>query len=205
MYAPPAFAETDLAALDELARAYPFASLITLADGQPFISHLPVLCRRDGDAVEIRGHWARANPQWRHGGQATLIIHGPSAYVSPSWYLDKDVAARVPTWNYAVAHLHGALEVFDDESSLGQLVSELSDHFEATVGKTWRFESDRDDHRSQLRGIVGFRLRPARIELKFKLNQNHPAANVASVASELAKRGDADQDIARLMRDRLRP
>jgi transcriptional regulator len=203
MYTPRAFAETDLAALDALASAHPFATLITLADGQPFVSHLPVLCRRDAQAVEIRGHWARANPQWRHGGDATLIVHGPSAYVSPSWYPDKEPAARVPTWNYAVAHLHGALEVFEDEAGLAGIVSDLSDHFEATVGKDWRFEPERHDHRTQLRGIVGFRLVPTRIELKFKLNQNHPAANVDAVAFELARRGDAEREIAQLMRDAL--
>lgn len=203
MYTPSAFAETDLAALDALALAHPFATLITIADGEPFVSHLPVLCRRDGAAVELRGHWSRANPQWRHGGDATLIVHGPSAYVSPSWYPDKEAAARVPTWNYAVAHLHGPLEVFDDEPGLARIVSDLSDHFEATVGQHWRFEPERDDHRSQLRGIVGFRLVPTRIELKFKLNQNHPAANVDAVASALATRGDAEREIAGLMRDRL--
>jgi transcriptional regulator len=203
MYTPSAFAETDLAALDALALAHPFATLITLADGEPFVSHLPLLYRRDGDAVTIRGHWARANPQWRHGGDATLILHGPSAYVSPSWYPDKEAAARVPTWNYAVAHLHGRLEVFEDDAGLAGIVSDLSDHFEATVGQHWRFEPDRDDHRAQLRGIVGFRFVPSRIELKFKLNQNHPAANVDAVASELARRGDAEREIAQLMRDAL--
>lgn len=203
MYTPSAFAETDLATLDALALAHPFATLITIADGAPFVSHLPVLCRRDGAAVELRGHWSRANPQWRHTGDATLILHGPSAYVSPSWYPDKEAAARVPTWNYAVAHLHGPLEVFDDEPGLAAIVSDLSDHFEATVGQHWRFEPGRDDHRTQLRGIVGFRLVPTRIELKFKLNQNHPPANVDAVASALATRGDDEREIARLMRDRL--
>ena len=203
MYTPSAFAETDLATLDALALTHPFATLITIADGAPFVSHLPVLCRRDGAAVELRGHWSRANPQWRHTGDATLILHGPSAYVSPSWYPDKEAAARVPTWNYAVAHLHGPLEVFDDEPGLAAIVSDLSDHFEATVGQHWRFEPGRDDHRTQLRGIVGFRLVPTRIELKFKLNQNHPPANVDAVASALATRGDAEREIARLMRDRL--
>ena len=32
-------------------------------DGAPCVSHLPVLYRRDGDRVELRGHWARPNPQ----------------------------------------------------------------------------------------------------------------------------------------------
>ncbi len=203
MYTPPYFAETDLIELDRLAAAHPFATLITVVDGVPFVSHVPVLYRRGADGIEIRGHWSRANPQWRHTGEATLILHGPDAYVSPSWYPDKESAARVPTWNYAVAHLLGPLEIFEDEASLASVVSDLSERFEAIVGKDWRFEFERDDHRKQLRGIVGFRMVPQRIELKFKLSQNHPTANIESVASALADGSEDQRAIAALMRANL--
>jgi transcriptional regulator len=203
MYTPPYFAESDLRELDRLAAAYPFATLITIADGAPFISHLPVLYSRKTDVLEFRGHWSRANPQWRHAGEATLILHGPDTYVSPSWYPDKESAARVPTWNYAVAHLSGPLEVSEEEAFLAGIVSELSERFEATVGSDWKFEFERDDHRRQLRGIVGFRLVPQRIELKFKLSQNHPSANVESVASALANGNEDQRAIAALMRAKL--
>jgi transcriptional regulator len=209
MYTPPYYAEHDLAALDALATTYAFATLITLADGAPFVSHVPVLYQRDADGIAIRGHWSRANPQWKHGGDATLILHGPHAYVSPGWYPDKEPAARVPTWNYAVAHLAGPLEILQDEADLAAIVSDLSDRNEAHVHaadpthEPWRFEFGRDDIRTQLRGIVGFRLRPTRIELKFKLNQNHPAANAAAVATHLARGGDNERAVAALMRERL--
>ena len=50
MYTPRAFAETDLVSLDALVARDPFVSLVTLgADGLPFVSHLPVLYRRNGD------------------------------------------------------------------------------------------------------------------------------------------------------------
>jgi transcriptional regulator len=203
MYTPSYFAETDLVELDRLAAAYPFATLITMADGAPFISHLPVLYRRGPDGVVLRGHWSRANPQWRHTGEATLVLQGPDAYVSPSWYPDKETAARVPTWNYAVAHLSGPLEVSDDEVILAGIVSELSERFEATVGSDWKFEFERDDHRRQMRGIVGFRMLPQRVELKFKLSQNHPAANIESVATALSNGSEDQRAIAALMRAKL--
>ncbi len=205
MYVPAYFAEADLAALDALVVAHPFATLITIADGAPFVSHIPVLYRRDADGIELRGHWSRANPQWKHGGDATLILHGPQAYVSPGWYPDKEEAARVPTWNYAVAHLAGALEVLEDEADLAAIVDDLSVLFEGRVQATdpthepWRFEFERDDIRSQLRGIVGFQMRPARIESKFKLNQNHPLANRRAVAAALSQQGAGGDAIAALM------
>lgn len=203
MYTPRHFAEIDLAALDALAAAHPFATVITVAESAPFVSHLPVLYRRDGEAVELVGHWSRANPQWRHAGPATVILHGPNAYVSPAWYPDKEPAARVPTWNYAVAHLTGTWTLVEDEEGLGDIVSALSDRFEAEAGSDWRFEADRPDHRKQLRGIVGFRFHAEHIELKFKLNQNHPAANIAAVAAALANGDERQRAVAGLMRARL--
>ena len=209
MYVPRAYAESDLAALDALAGGYPFATLVTLADGAPYVSHVPVLYHRDGERIELRGHWARANPQWKHGGDATVILHGPHAYVSPAWYPDKVPQARVPTWNYAVAHLAGPLEVLHDEADLASIVDDLARRFEAGVAQAdpthepWRFEFDRPEERVQLKGIVGFRLRPAQVALKFKLNQNHPPANMRAVAGHLAAGDDAQRAVAALMRERL--
>ena len=203
MYLPRAFAETDLTALDALIDAAPFVTLVSVDGDAPFASHLPVLYRRDGDRVLIEGHWARPNPQVGHAGRMLMIVHGPHAYVSPAVYPDKETAARVPTWNYAIAHLHGVPEVFDDGEALGDLVDRLSRRFETGVGRDWRFDMARDDHRGQLRGIAGFRFVPTRIDLKFKLSQNHPPANRRAVADDLAARDDADaQAVAALMRAR---
>jgi len=205
MYTPRAFVETDLAALDGLLARDAFVTLITTGDdGLPFATHLPVLYARSGDDVLIEGHWARPNPQARHGGGALMIVHGPHAYISPGWYEDKEEAARVPTWNYAVAHLYGRLETTDDAAALAGIVDRLSQVNEALAGGEWRFEHDRADHVSQLRGIIGFRFRPERIELKFKLNQNHPAANVEGAAAALKRQPDAQaHEVAGLMLDRL--
>ncbi len=205
MYQPRAFVETDLAQLDALFAADPFITLITQDEaGAPFASHLPVLYRRDGDAVRIEGHWARPNPQAKHTGNALLIVHGPHAYVSPGWYPDKEAEGRVPTWNYAVAHLRGTLATFDDEASLGDLVARLSNRFETAIGSDWAFEPERDQHRNLLRGIVGFRFVPDTIDMKFKLSQNHPLANRHAVIDVLsAQDGDDARAVAGLMRATL--
>ena len=206
MYTPRAFAETDLTGLDRLIERDAFVTLVTVADGLPFISHLPVLYARDGDRIVIEGHWARPNPQARHAGHALVIVHGPHAYLSPGWYADKEEAARVPTWNYAVAHLQGTLESTEDTDQLASIVDRLSQANEARVGNDWRFEHDRDDHVRQLRGIIGFRFTVDRVELKFKLSQNHPVANVEGAAAALHRLGGEDNvAVADLMRERLVP
>ena len=206
MYTPRAFALDDPDALDRLVDGNPFVTLVTVRDGEPTVSHLPVLYRRDGSGIRLSGHWARPNPQAAHAGPALAIVHGPHAYVSPGAYPDKEPAARVPTWNYAIAHLRGTLRTFDDEAGLGRLVAELSAANEARVGRDWAFEPGRDDHRRQLRGIVGFHLDVDEAQVKFKLGQNHPAANVTAVAADLDRRGsERERAVAALMRRHALP
>ncbi|GHB93745.1 FMN-binding negative transcriptional regulator [Thermomonas carbonis] len=205
MYQPRAFVGTDAAQLDALFVADPFVTLLTNDEaGTPFASHLPVLYHRDGDRIVVEGHWAKPNPQARHAGDALLIVHGPHAYVSPGWYPDKHEAGRVPTWNYAVAHLRGHLETFDDESSLADLVARLSRHFEARVGSDWEFDATDARQQALLRGIVGFRFVPDRSDIKLKLSQNHPLANRQAVIDALSSQAfDDTRAVAALMRSTL--
>lgn len=204
MYVPTAFAETDLRALDALIARDNFITLVTVDEGSPVISHLPVLYRRVDDAIELTGHWSRANPQSHHAGPALVIVHGPNAYVSPSWYPDKESASRVPTWNYATAHLQGELRAFSDEAALGALVGELTRQHESRVGSHWAYDHARADLRRQLGGIAGFRMVVTRVQLKFKLNQNHPVDNRNAVAAQLAQQpSPSSRDVAELMRARM--
>lgn len=205
MYQPRAFVETDLAQLDALFAMDPFVTLVTQdATGASFASHIPVLYRRDDDRIHIEGHWARPNPQASHAGDALMIVHGPHAYVSPGWYPDKLSAGRVPTWNYAVAHLRGRLEAFADETSLADLVSRLSSHFEATVGSDWEFDPEDARQRALLRGIVGLRFVPEQLDIKFKLSQNNPLENRHAVIAALSERDNVDaRAVAALMRTTL--
>ncbi|WP_045738255.1 FMN-binding negative transcriptional regulator [Xanthomonas sp. MUS 060] len=206
MHVPPAFAETDLRALDWLIAHDPFITLVTVADGLPCATPLPVLYHRDGAHLLIEGHWARANPQSRHRGPALMIVHGPHAYISPSWYPDKEAMTRVPTWNYATAHLHGCLQSSDEETLLADVVARLSECHEHALGSDWRYEPDNDAHRHMLRGIVGFRFEVERVELKLKLNQNHPIVNQQAVHDALQAQTDPSaQAVAALMRQRLTP
>lgn len=205
MFVPAPFSENDPQALDWLAAHDAFATVVTVAEGVPFASHVPVLLRRTADQVVFEGHLARANPQWRHfadGGEAVLVLHGPHAYVSPTWYPDPDHS--VPTWNYAVAHATGPVQVYDDEPALEALVAELTAKYEAAIGSSWRYPGSAPGTRHELRGIVGFRLHARRLELKFKLNQHHPEAKVEAAAAGLAAQADARAHaVAALMRDRL--
>src|SRR5258708_7170285 len=125
MYIPSAFAETDLATLHDFIQAHSFALLASHHDGQPLASHLPLLLdRATGVQGTLRGHMARANPQWRQadGTEVLAVFLGPHAYVSPTWYEADDV---VPTWNYVAVHAYGTLRLIDDREALLAIVGEM--------------------------------------------------------------------------------
>ena len=204
MYLPAHFKLEDLAALDALARHDPFATMVTVVDGAPFATHLPLLYERADDRVTLRGHWSRANPQWRTAvGQTVLVmLHGPHAYVSPTWYADR--SERVPTWNYIAAHLYGDLVLHQASDASGgrdalrAIVAALSDRFEAGRPASWQLAETGAAGESKLDGIVGFTLRASRIELKAKLHSHHPPANQRGVIDGLRQVGSDD---ARAMAD----
>lgn len=185
MYVPAHFRESDLAHLDWLAAHDAFGTLVSSVDGAPFASHLPVLYARNGEAVTLTGHWARPNPQWNgiEGQRVLFIFHGPHTYISPRWYTAPP--RHVPTWNYATAHLYGRVSVFDDKARLEQLVSALAHKYESGSDAPWTLAGSHEGNLRSLGGIVGFELRADEIQVKYKLNQNHPVSNVEGAVQGL--------------------
>ena len=114
MYVPAHFAPDD-EAVRELLTGHGAADLITTTADGLAATMLPFIY--DADGGTLRGHLARNNDQWRRPvlGEALVIVRGPDAYVSPSWYVTKAEHGRVvPTWNYVTAHVYGRLVVHDD-------------------------------------------------------------------------------------------
>lgn len=194
MYTPAHFAVDDAALLHRLIESNGFASLVSVCGGRPVVSHIPMLL--DVAAGTLRGHVARANPQWREldGARDVLaVFHGPHAYVSPTWYRE----AGVPTWNYAVVHVYGRARVIQDSAWLHRLVSALSEQYEARREPPW----DGEYEQRQLRAIVGIEISISEIQGKFKLSQNRSDADRQGVIDQLAGADDTQaRAVATLMR-----
>ena len=199
MYTPKHFVESRVEALHGLIRAYPFATLVTRAADGLTANHLPF--ELVGEV--LHGHVARGNELARlDGAEVLLVFQGPDGYISPNWYPSKHETGReVPTWNYAVVHVHGRLRVIDDATWLRRLLETLTDHHEAVQPQPWKISDAPDDHiETSLRAIVGLEVSIDRIEGKFKLSQNHPARNRAGVIAGLRERdGDGDAELAAWM------
>ncbi|AND69092.1 hypothetical protein ATSB10_16380 [Dyella thiooxydans] len=191
MYLPGHFAESRDEAQYGLIDAHPFATLLVPGNAGVAVNHLPLL--RQGGV--LRGHVAGGNELAAMDGAAVVaLFHGPQGYVSPNWYPSKRETGReVPTWNYAVAHVHGRLRVIRDAGWLRDLLDALTDRFEATEPSPWKVADAPADHVQKLLGaIAGIEIAIDRIEGKFKLSQNHPAANRAGVIAGLGRRGQGD-------------
>lgn len=197
MYVPSAFAPTDddVAALLSRHRA---ADLVTVGPDGLTATMLPFLY--DPGRRTLRGHLARNNDHWRtaNGAAALVIVRGPDAYVSPSWYATKAEHGRVvPTWNYVTVHVHGVVIVHDDPAWVADLVRELTDRHEAGRPTPWSVDDAPPKFfAGQLRAIVGVELAITRIEGKFKLSQNRPASDVDGVIEGLRAAGDSDSAAA---------
>ena len=101
MYVPSQFSMDEAATRRFLAER-DTADLVTVTARGLVATFLPILYEPAPDGYgSVIGHVARGNEQWRLPAleDALMIVHGPDAYISPSWYPSKAVHGRVvPTW-----------------------------------------------------------------------------------------------------------
>ena len=199
MFVPKHFAETRVEVLHGLIRDRPFATVVANSADGLVANHLPF--ELVGNA--LHGHVARGNELARLDGAEVLVVfQGPDGYISPNWYPTKQETHReAPTWNYAVAHVHGRLKVVEDATWLRALLERLTDRHEASEPQPWHVgDAPADYVEKMLRAIVGVEIAIERIEGKFKLSQNHPERNRLGVIAGLRRRGgDGDAALAALM------
>jgi transcriptional regulator len=208
------FAVTDLARAGEFVDAAQSATLVTFDGTRPVATLLPVIWERpavlaDGDWGRLLGHIAIANDQWRTaapGAQALAIVTGPQAYISPSWYESKTRHGRVvPTWNYEIVQLTGAVAFHRDSEWLRDVVTRLTSRHESGRARPWAPSDAPPEYvDGQLRAIVGVELTIDSVEAKQKLSQNRSEQDRAGVVAGLrAEPGSGAAAIADLMAAKL--
>ena len=159
----------------------------------------------DGPHGTLRGHLARANPQWRDVSsevEAMAIFDGADAYVSPAWYEEKRRTGKVvPTWNYTTVLAHGSVILHHEADWLQSNVRSLVERHEAGRVDPWSVDDAPDGYvATQARAIVGIEVRISRLEAKRKLSQNRSAADVEGVIAGLGEGSTRDQAVAADMR-----
>jgi transcriptional regulator len=203
LYVPPLFKEDRIDVLHAAIRQSGLGTLVTLTADGLIASHVPMLLDPEPSPYgTLLGHVARPNPQARGavaGVQALAIFQGPDAYVTPSWYATKRETGKVvPTWNYVAIHAYGQVEFFDAADRLRAIVTRLTEREEAGRAEPWAVSDAPAGYvEGMLQGIVGFALPIARLEGKWKMSQNRPAADRAGVVAGLE--ADGRNDVAALV------
>ncbi|MFF0246439.1 FMN-binding negative transcriptional regulator [Streptosporangium sandarakinum] len=207
MYVPAHFVP-DADAVRDLLADPGAADLVTVTPAGLLATFLPFVYDPDsGPHGALLGHLARNNEQWQQPaeGEVLVIVRGPDAYVTPSWYASKAEHGRVvPTWNYVTAHVYGRLVVHDDPAWTEVVVRRLTELHEAGNDPAWSVDDAPAKFvAGQLRAIVGVEVVISRVEAKFKLSQNRPGPDIDGVIAGLEERGDtASAEAVRAARPR---
>jgi transcriptional regulator len=194
MYTPTSFKEEDSAVLREMMSQIGFISLVTPTLNGLVATQAPVLLDTShGEYGMLRGHIARANPQWQTAAveEGLAIFLGPNGYVSPQWYAAKREHGRVvPTWNYVAIHAHGRVRFSEDQDLLRDIVTQLTEHHEAKFEQPWSVSDAPADYiDGMLKAIIAFEMPISRIESSWKLSQNRSEADRVGAMEGLLSRG----------------
>jgi transcriptional regulator len=197
MYIPPAFNEERLDVQHALIRAHPLGLLISAGDEELLASPLPFHLVTDVSPFgTLQGHLARGNPHWKSldGRDALVVFQGVESYISPSWYESKREHGKVvPTWNYAMVQARGRVRVIDDAEWLRVQIGRLTNDHEGERAHPWHVTDAPDAFiDAQVKGIVGLEIVIRHIEGKWKVSQNRPPADRATVATRLEVEGKPD-------------
>lgn len=192
MYEPSHFKVEDRAALHEVMRAHPLATLVTAGEGGLIANPVPfVLHAGEGEQGILRAHLARPNPQWKAiaaGAEALVIFTGVERYVTPAWYASKQEHGKVvPTWNYVTVQVRGPARAIEDPAWLRAQLESLTHQQEAPRADPWSVSDAPEPFVvAQARGIVGIEIEIAALAGKFKLSQNRQEADKLGVLNGLS-------------------
>lgn len=192
MYRPTVFQEDNADKLISFIRTNSFATLVSIVDGLPVASHIPLVVSVEADVVKLTGHLAKQNPQWQYfaATESLAIFTGAHAYISPTLY---EKYESVPTWNYIAVHAYGMPEVItlaDDPAAMSEMIDKMVDTYETTYQKQWDSLSDKY-REGMMNGIVGFEMTVSRLEGKYKLSQNKSPIDRQNIAKSLMESTDA--------------
>lgn len=191
MYRPFKYQKDDLEYVQAFIQDHPFASFITNSN-RLIATHIPVLPDGEGEKWRLFSHIANHNEQLKtieNDAEALLIFSGANAYISSSWYENKDIS----TWDYSAVHVNARIKI--------QTSEELENSLEKLVE---RFEKQQDQPlfykdipkkmlQDHLHLITGFWLEPFKVEGIAKLHQGYKKKDIRRTVEQLG-RSDKQQD-----------
>ncbi len=170
-YPPSYHQEANFDNIIDLMKNYPFATLVSIRDNQPYITHIPLVYENDGTEFgKLVAHIDKYNPHvasLTDGANVTVVFKGPDCYISPSVYSTR----QLPTWNYVFAHVQGTVTILTDKTAVKDTMVRMTAFLEGDHAK---YKLNHDDPRMErlVDYIVGFEITIAHWEGKFKFSQD---------------------------------
>src|SRR5688572_13312256 len=105
MYSLPYFKEKEIGVVKAFMQQHPFITLCGCdADGNPVVTHVPVLLREENDTLFLHGHIMKKTDHhlaFEQNPHVLAVFTGAHTYVSASWYSNPLSGS---TWNYMTVH-----------------------------------------------------------------------------------------------------
>ena len=194
MYLPDHFKEVDPDQIASVIAGAPLACVVANTSDGLIANHVPLLFDKSGDLI---GHFALANDMHRivdDGQEILAIFRGVDGYISPNSYPSKQEHHRhVPTWNYQIVHVYGAISFQHDARSKRAAIGLLTRDQERRVNgvNAWRMADAPTDYMLEmLDKIVAFRIKVTKTVAKSKLSQNRDIHDFDGAVQALKLRGN---------------
>jgi transcriptional regulator len=186
MYHLPVYQEKDKQRVYEFMQQHPFATLIGVAAGQhPVATQIPLLPRERDGKLFLTGHLMKQTDHHKaflENNQALVLFNGPHAYISASWYENKQQAS---TWNYMTVHVKGTLRYLPD-GDLPAMLDELTSYFENNPSSPSLYKDLPEDYLKRLmKAIVAFEIEVEQTNAVFKLSQNRDEKSFQHIVEKL--------------------
>ena len=166
----------------DVIKTYPLATVISVKDNTPFITHLPLIYNEFGKLI---GHIDKQNPQaalLKNNSDVTILFSGPQCYISPSIY----TTTQLPTWNYIKVHLKGTVTAIESKEALKESLITMTEFLEAPDHK-YVLEPNNQRMLGALDYIEMFEITIDAWEGKFKLSQDKKPQDVENARTELIR------------------
>lgn len=169
--------------LIEVIKTYPLATIISVKNDEPLITHLPLIYRDDGKLI---GHIDIYNPQTellKNDNKLTVLFSGPECYISPTIY---NSTKQLPTWNYIKVHLKGTVKAIESKEALKESLIKMTEFLEQPDHK-YVLEPDNPKMLAYLDYIKMFEITITNWEGKFKLSQDKKPRDLQNARQELIR------------------
>jgi predicted FMN-binding regulatory protein PaiB len=180
---------------DDVARLleeHPLAWIVSPSGPSASLLPLRPVFGPDGAVTQLRGHFARANPQvevLKADPRALILFLGPHGYVSPSHAGDR---TQAPTWNYASAQFVVDVTLTDAPADIEGLLSGLAGAVEAGQSEPWTLADMGARYERLARGVIGFTAEVVEARYRFKLGQDERADLLPAMLSGLDAEGQGE-------------